>query len=211
MCVGRSCPPRWRPAPTTPPNETDLEPTEFTDVLRAARAGADWAWDRLYRDLAPAVLGYLRGQQLTDPEDVMGEVFLQAVRDLHRFDGGYAQFRSWLFTIAHHRMVDERRKVVRRPAVEPSPDEELHDLVADASPEDDAVARLTTEEIVDLLGDLTDDQRQVLLLRLVGGLSHAEVAEVLGRRRGAVKQLSRRALRALRAQLDDGAYPLEGA
>jgi RNA polymerase sigma-70 factor (ECF subfamily) len=60
----------------------------FGDVLLAARAGAEWAWQRIYDDLAPKVVGYLRGHGAGDPEDVAGEVFLQVVRGLPGFSGG---------------------------------------------------------------------------------------------------------------------------
>src|SRR5438067_382498 len=71
----------------------------------------------VYRLLAPAVLGYLRTQGVPDPEDVTGEVFLQVARDLHRFKGDDDALRRWVFTIAHHRMVDSHRRRARRPAV----------------------------------------------------------------------------------------------
>lgn len=172
-------------------------------MLRAARSGADWAWERLYHDLAPAVLGYLRIQNLEDREDVLGEVFLQVVRDLHRFEGGYEGFRSWVFTVAHHRMVDARRKVQRRPPTDPTPTEDLDVHLTPAEVEPEAIEHLTTEEVVALLEHLTEEQREVLVLRLLGGLTYSEVAEVLGKRRGAVKQLQRRAVSALRERFPE--------
>ena len=60
----------------------------FSGTLEAARTGADWAWAAIYRDLSPAVLGYLRARGAHEPEDVTGEVFVQVVRDLQRFNGG---------------------------------------------------------------------------------------------------------------------------
>ena len=60
----------------------------FPGTLAAARIGSEWAWTGIYRDLAPAVLGYLRARRAHEPEDLTGEVFLQVVRDLPRFQGG---------------------------------------------------------------------------------------------------------------------------
>ena len=91
-----------------------LEET-FAGVLHAARAGEPWAFERLYADLAPAVAGYLRGQRAVEPEDLTSEVFLGVFRGLGSFEGGEAQFRSWVFTIAHRRLQDERRRLARRP------------------------------------------------------------------------------------------------
>ena len=83
-------------------------------MFAAAQLGAEWAWTALYRDLVPSVRGYVRARGAAEPDDVVGEVFLQVVRDLGRFDGGEREFRTWLFTIAHHRLLDARRRAVRR-------------------------------------------------------------------------------------------------
>jgi DNA-directed RNA polymerase specialized sigma24 family protein len=69
----------------------------------------------LYRRLAPPVLGYLRSQGVADADDLLGEIFLQVVRDLSRFRGDDAALRRWVFTIAHHRIVDTRRRAGGRP------------------------------------------------------------------------------------------------
>ena len=87
----------------------------FSDLLAAARAGDEHAWERDLRGLAPIVLGYLRANGAPDPEDVLGETFLQVARDISRFEGDESSFRSWVFTIAHHRLIDARRYSARRP------------------------------------------------------------------------------------------------
>lgn len=177
---------------------------EFDDVLAAARAGGEWAWRRLYQDLAPVVLGYLRSHGARDPEDLLGEVFLRVARSLSDFEGDETGFRSWVFTIAHHRLVDERRKAGRR-ATEPTEDERIHAaLPAVDHVEPDVVERASTEQIVALLEEaLTEDQREVLVLRLVGGLTISEVADIVGRTENATKQLQRRGLRSLQRHLEE--------
>lgn len=118
----------------------------FPSVLLAARVGAEWAWTALYRDLAPPVLGYLRGTGAADPEDLTGEVFLRVVRDLARFEGGEADFRSWIFTIAHHRLLDQRRSRSRRPE-DLAPADEVAGRVAGGDVEGEALERLATAEV----------------------------------------------------------------
>jgi RNA polymerase sigma-70 factor, ECF subfamily len=86
---------------------------DFPQVLDAARLGADWAWAAVYRDLAPSARGYLRARGAPDPDDVVGEAFLQVVRDLPRFEGGERELRAWVFTIVHHRLLDARRREAR--------------------------------------------------------------------------------------------------
>jgi len=174
---------------------------EFDAVLAAARAGADWAWSRIYADLSGTVLGYVRMRGAHDPEDVVGEVFLQVVRDLERFDGDEEGFRSWIFTIAHRRVIDEHRHQSRRP-VEPAEQEALDAALPPASTEPEVLARLGTEDVLELLSVLTDEQRDALALRFVAGLELPEVARIMGRTTNATKALQRRGLRTLRRYLE---------
>ena len=179
-----------------------LSGEQLTGAIEAARAGAEWAWTAIYDQLAPSVLGYLRARGADEPEDLTGEVFLQAVRDLHRFEGSGDDLRAWIFTIAHHRFLDERRRTKRRP-VEPVPDEVLTDrLPAVADTEVEAIRRVSEERVAQVIEQLVPGQRDVLLLRILGGLTIEEVASAVGKRPGAVKALQRRGLAAIRRELD---------
>lgn len=182
----------------------------FDDVLAAARVGDEWAWTELYQELAPVVLGYLRGQVAASPEDLTSEIFLQVVRDLERFSGDESSFRSWVFTIAHHRLIDDRRRAARRPATATEA-EELDRHLDPVEVEPDAIENVTTEELRLLFEVLSPDQRNVLLLRIVGGLTIPEIAQIVGKRPGAVKALQRRGLVALRTELASRTYPLVGS
>ena len=183
-----------------------LARAEFASVLVAARAGADWAWEEIYDRLAPKVLGYLHGLGAAEPEDVAGEVFVQMVRDLERFDGDEPAFRAWVFTIAHHRFLDERRRAGRRPVDPVAEVEEETGPAGDA--EEDALDALATERVRELIGVLAPDQRAVLLLRILGGLTVEQVARAVGKRPGAVKALQRRGLAALRKHIERQGVPL---
>jgi RNA polymerase sigma factor (sigma-70 family) len=171
------------------------------DALEAARRGDEAGWEELYRWLSPQVLAYLRARGAAEPEDVLGEVFVQAVRDLGSFTGSEREFRAWIFSIAHHRLIDERRRAARRPVV-PVPAEELAAGAETADTEAEAMARISVHEVTHLLATLSEDQKSVLLLRVLAGLTVPEVARVVGKRPGAVKQLQRRALARLRKELD---------
>jgi RNA polymerase sigma factor (sigma-70 family) len=175
-----------------------LDQGEFAAVLEAAQAGADWAWSRLYADLSGPVLGYLRMRGAVESEDLLGEVFVQVARNAGTFEGDYPAFRSWVFTVAHHRLVDERRYRARRPVVPGEIPDAARGL---GDTEAEALAGLATDEVVALLGTLTSEQRDVLLLRFVGDMSVDEVARIVGRRPGAVKALQRRGLESLRRSL----------
>jgi len=170
---------------------------QFAPVLRAAQCGAPWALDQLYRDLAPAVVGYLRLQGAEDPEDLTSEVFLGAFRGLGAFAGGESEFRSWVLAIAHRRMIDERRRRSRRVATSPLEQADVH-RAAGRSLEDEVLDAVEAERLVALCGRLSSDQRDVILLRLTGDLSIEQTAAALGKRPGAVKALQHRGLEALR-------------
>ena len=172
----------------------------FDSALAAARTGAEWAWEAIYRDLVPPLLGYLRTSGAAEPEDLVAEVLLQAVRDLGRFRGGEREFRAWVFTIAHHRLLDERRRNSRRP-VDPAPREALERDAAVGDVADDALGRIALERVIELIGRLSPDQRSVILLRVIGELTVDEVAAIVGKRSGAVKALQRRGLAALEREM----------
>ncbi|HET9691131.1 MAG TPA: sigma factor, partial [Acidimicrobiales bacterium] len=93
---------------------TRLSPSQVETVVAAASTGAAWAFEALYRDFAPAVVGYLRLQGASDPDDLSSEVFLGAFRGITQFRGGHAEFKTWLFSIAHRRLIDDRRRRSRQ-------------------------------------------------------------------------------------------------
>ena len=184
-----------------------MRESEFVTILAAAQAGAEWAWTRIYTDHAGRLLGYLRIRGASDPENLVGEVFLQLARNLGGFQGSEENFRSWLFTVAHHRLLDERRAARRRPTVPVAEIDEPTIAPGDATA-DAALAAVGTDRVRELLGHLVPAQREVLLLRIVGGLTVAEIAGAIGKNEGAVKALQRRGLEALRRMLERQGVPL---
>lgn len=169
-------------------------------MLEAARLGAEWAWSAIYRNLAPVVLGYLRARGVREAEDVTGEVFLQVARDLPSFSGGEADFRSWVLVMTHHRFLDHYRYNRRRP-VEPVAPDLLAYAGGHGDVEEEALHELSALEVRQLIEGLAPLQRDVLLLRIIGGLTVDEVARTIGKRTSSVKALQRRGLGAIRRAL----------
>jgi DNA-directed RNA polymerase specialized sigma24 family protein len=93
----------------------------FEDVLVAARRSDGEAWQELYGAYAGRVHAYLRAQGAVDAEDLTSEVFLRVYARLDTFSGDEAQFRSWLFTVAHRILIDDVRRNRRRPQPTASP------------------------------------------------------------------------------------------
>jgi RNA polymerase sigma-70 factor (ECF subfamily) len=179
------------------------------ELVVAAQADAPWAFDRLYRHFAPVVVGYLRLQGASDPDDLTSEVFLGAFTRIGAFRGDGADFRAWLFTIAHRRLTDDRRRRSRRPmttALADVPGAARDRVGGDV--EVDAFERLGTDRVVRLLAELSVDQRAVLALRILGDLTVEQVGQALGKQPGAVKALQRRGLSALRGRLERQGVPL---
>jgi len=170
-------------------------------LLGAAQSGQARAFEGLYMSLAPVVSRYLRLNGATDPEGLTNEVFLGVFMGLVSFSGTEAQFRSWVFTIAHRRLIDDRRQVGRRPATAELPTESLLGLVG-GDAEEDAMYVLGLGRMGDVLECLTSEQRRVLLLRLVADLTVEQVAEATGKSLAAVKSLQRKGLEGIRRRLD---------
>jgi RNA polymerase sigma factor (sigma-70 family) len=132
-------------------------------------------------------------------EDATSQIFSQALAALPRFQSG--SFRAWLFTIAHHVVVDEVRRT--RPA---SSLEVAATLIDPAPALDDVMVRAEAgQTIAAVMSQLPPAQRQVLELRLAG-LTAVEIAEVMGRSSGTIRNLQHRTLVRLRELLgtDDG-------
>lgn len=149
----------------------------------------------VYDALAPAVLAWFRSQRMDDPEALTGDVFVAVARRLTSFDGDDEDLRRWVFTIARNKRIDAIRRAQRRP----------HAVGLDAvGPDADPVAPVDDPdppdpELLAALARLTEDQREVVLLRVVADLSVSAVAELTDRSEGSVKMLTARGLDALRA------------
>jgi RNA polymerase sigma factor (sigma-70 family) len=156
-----------------------------------------WTAEQAYERLAPAVRGYFRGRGAHDPDDLTGDVFVSVTRGLASFHGDADALRRWVFTIAHHRMVDEYRRASqdRHVSMAEVPDAP-HDATAVG---DDGLTRA--------LAWLGDEQREVVVLRFVADLALKDVARIVGKRQGAVKMLQARGLERLHELLNSEDRP----
>ncbi|UYN84723.1 MAG: sigma-70 family RNA polymerase sigma factor [Microcella sp.] len=177
----------------------------FASVLAAAQAGASWACTRLWNDHSPAVAAFAAARGSREPDDLTSEVFLAVFDRLPQFRGDLAAFRSFVFSIAYRRLVDELRMRGRRG--------ETVELIAEDDPrrassaEDEALASLGDQRVIALLRALPSDQRDVMQLRIVADLTVEQISVVLGKRPAAVKALQRRALERLRKKFGDTRTP----
>jgi len=173
----------------------------FDDTLQAALQRAPWACHHLYDIYAGRVLGYLRARGARDAEDLTSEVFLRVFDRLARFNGDEMHFRSWIFTIAHHVLIDDARRRQRRPQTIALVSQE--DRIVAGDVEQEALVNVGAEWADALVASLPEDQRAVIALRVSADLPLEQVAEILGKRVGAVKSLQHRALASLRRRFEE--------
>jgi RNA polymerase sigma-70 factor (ECF subfamily) len=190
------------PEPRTPKPQPVDGSVDFGTVLARAREGAPEATRWLYESLAGQVCGSLRVHGATDPEDLTNEVFLRVFDHLDAFAGDERGYRSWVFTITHRLLVDDHRRRARRFETV-GLGATVCETVAGGDAETDALDAVGASDVSAVLAQLVPDQREVLTLRVVGDLTVDQVADVLGKSRGAVKALQRRAVATLRRRLEE--------
>jgi RNA polymerase sigma-70 factor, ECF subfamily len=178
---------------------------ELEQAIAAAQGGSGRAFAAIHAALAGPVAGYLRGRNVEDPDDLANEVFARVFRTLSTFRGDAERFRSWVFTVAHNASVDDLRRRASRPTAADVDVADCAPLTAD--PADEVLERLATERVEHLLAALPPQQRDVYFLRVIGDLSIAQTAAVLGKSYEAVKALQRRGARTLKEKLSSQGVP----
>lgn len=168
------------------------QPQLFEEILAAAKRGEPRAFEQLYRANIAVVIGYLRANGASSPEDSAGDVFVAFVSELASFDGTERDLRSWLLTVAHRRLVDDFRVRSRRPQADLPPGSpgpvRSHLPGADTA----ALARLEQQGILDAIDSLSPDQRQVMMLRVLADQTVPQIAATVDKPETAVKALLRR-------------------
>jgi RNA polymerase sigma-70 factor (ECF subfamily) len=171
----------------------------FGVTLANARTGDEAAFARIFHDVQPALLRYLR-VITPEPEDVAGETWIQVVTGLRRFRGGEQDFRAWLFTIARNRAADAGRSRHRRAAV-PLDMTEAAQQPTTADAADQALEAVSTQAAMELIKSLPREQAEIIVLRVVAGLDAGDVAKIVGKTPGAVRVAAHRGLRRLAGQV----------
>lgn len=181
------------------PPMSNLMSDDLDEVVAAASRGETAALCAIYEALSPRVCGFLRIRGAEDPEGLTNDTFVKVLPRIREITGGYRGLRAFTFLVAHGLLVDELRRRGRRPVhllYEASEDPRT-----DVSAEDRALDRVGSGTALQLLGLLPDDQKTVIVLRVLGELTVAETASAIGRSEGAVKKLQSKGLSALRVLL----------
>lgn len=169
----------------------------FVDVLSAAQCGDERAVELLFVQLQPRLMRFLVAHEARAADDIAGEVWLAVATRIAQFEGGWADFRAWFFSIARRRLADHRRTAVRRRT--DVVDATVFELrPTHESTEQLALDSLSGQEAAKLIGStLRGDQAEVLLLRLLADLDVDQVAAIMEQTSNWVRVTQHRALRNL--------------
>ena len=169
-------------------------------LVERAQAGDRDALEELYLIFFDRIYSYLHMSvgNRHDAEDLTTQTFVKMLESIGRFRFRSAPFSAWLFRIAHNLAMDHFRAARRV-----QPEEEVPEPVEDVELSAEAVAlhSIGRQSMLDMIEDLSPEQRQVLTLKFVFNFANADVATILGKSEGAVKSLQHRALVALQKRL----------
>lgn len=180
------------------PGGTDLEADAVRRLVDRAKGGDAEAFGGLYDRFQPEIVRYLthRTRDADAAEDLAQQVFLKAWQAIPRYEDRGVPFKAWLYRMAHNQMVDHFRS--RRP----TSDLEGLDLPVDSEAETLLLEGEMQEALKGALERLTEDHRQVLVLRFLMEKSAREIGEIMGRKEVTIRGLQMRALQSLRREIE---------
>ena len=171
-------------------------------LTKIAEERSDEAFQRLYNEYAPRVKTYMM-QQGADPamaEELAQETLLTVWRKAAQYSADRGTAAAWIFTIARNLRIDRLRKDVRWQSL---PDEQAEAIPSDAAGPDEAESEDQRRVRVQAaLAELPVDQRSVVTMAYIEGLSHSEIAKKFGLPLGTVKSRIRLAFMRLRGSLE---------
>ena len=168
---------------------------EKTDSLKQKEARLAGLFEEYYGRIAR--YAYSRVGDQREAEDIASDVFVKALKSLGSFEERGLPMGAWLFKIAHNLVVDYHRRNSQVKKIEL----EKVEIEADSDPAGDTERKLEMERVQHAMEGLTEEQREIIQLRFFGGLSSAEVAAMLGKNDGAVREAQSAALKKLRVKL----------
>ena len=165
------------------------------ELIARAKEYDEAALEWIYEQYSPGIFRYIyyRIGDYETAEDIRADVFIRMLEGLDSFSYRGWSISAWLYRIAHDRVVDHLRRVRRRPS------ESLTEFVVDksAGPAEISLDRIDHQALREAIGQLTDDQAEVIILRFIEERSIKEVAQITGRKEGAIKALQYRAVQTL--------------
>jgi len=183
---------------------SSLQKADDTELIAGAAKGDREAFGALYERYVFKVFRhvYYLTSNLHTAEDLTAQTFLKALEAIHRYEMRGVPFLAWLLRIAYNLTVNHRKVRANGNGTAPLPDA-VEVQGTPYSPEASCEAKADGERVWQEVRTLRGDQRQVIVMRFVDGLSYSDVAKVLDKSVGAVRVIQYRALCALRRRLED--------
>lgn len=150
--------------------------------------------DKIYR------YAYYQVKDKMTAEDITENVFMKAWKGIASCEGRGQTFSAWIYRIAHNQIMDTLQARQKMASIEPD------DIASLDDPEFNVDRRLEYEAMAEKIAELPVNQRQVLILKFIEGLSNAEIGHILNKSEGAVRVLQMRALTKMREKLGGGRY-----
>lgn len=173
------------------------------DLIRRAAEGESSAFGLLYDKYHPAIYRfvYLKVSHREEAEDITHHVFLNAWQNIDTFEDQGLPITSWLYKIAHNKVVDYYRTRRFTANIDEIPEEILNITQGDG--QEQAGQRIAIEKVFEALRSLPEDQQNVVIMRFVEELPHKNIAQVLGKSEGTIRVLQHRAIKSLQHILKD--------
>ncbi len=183
-------------------SRSNLQETDDKELIAHAAKGDRESFGALYERYVFRVFRhvYYMTNSTQSAEDLTAQTFLNALEAIHRYEMRGAPFLAWLLRIAYNLTVNHKK--VRNNGTSPLP-ETVEIPGTDYSPEEACEAKADGEQVWAGVRKLRGDQRQVIVMRFIDGLSYLDIAKVLGKTIGAVRVIQYRALCALRRRMED--------
>ena len=172
-------------------------------LVKLAKEGDRGALAALYKEYQPRIYRYIayRVGDAAVADDLTAEVFVSMVKNIRQYEDRGRPFLAWLYAVAGN-VVKMHYRSQGKVEFEPLPDEMIDQ---EPTPAEIAQSRLTQERLVAAMPRLTEEQRQVILLKFIEGFDNNEIAAVMVKSEGAIRIMQHRALLALRRVLAEEA------
>jgi len=171
--------------------------SEVVRLIKRAAGGNFEAFGELYNIYLERIYRYVFYQvrDKMTAEDLTEEVFLKAWKSIDTCRGKEQTFSSWLYRIAHNHVIDNLRSQRKYLSTD------MEALAEVSSPELGEEGKLERQEMLEVISDLPQNQKQVIILKFIEGLDNREIGQITGKSQGAIRVLQMRALATLRQRL----------
>lgn len=175
---------------------------EVAQLVDRAAGGNFEAFGQLYGIYLDRIYRYAFHQvrDRMTAEDITEEVFVKAWKAIKSCKGKGKTFSAWIYRIAHNHIINTLRNSQKFTSIE------MENIAEISSPKLEVETKLEQQELTEMIADLPQNQRQVVVLKFIDGLDNKEIGKIMRKSEGAVRILQMRALTALRKKIGGGKY-----